>query len=81
MNSRANGIVWVVLTLLTLAAFGLGGRTGAGHGALWILPLAAGKGLLLAWRFMELHVAHRAWKLAFLLLLATLTGFLFAWSA
>lgn len=76
MSLGRNAKVWLALTVLTLASFSLGlGNTGD-HGAFWILLLALGKALLLGFRFMELHVAHVAWKCAFIGALSTLVGLL-----
>ena len=77
MNARANGLVWLVLVLLTFVSFQIAPRFGSGHEAAWILPVAGGKGLLVGDRFMELHGAHPAWRFAFSALLVALTGLLF----
>lgn len=62
---RANAFVWLILVGLTLVAFGLGDWTGWRHGPFLILALAGIKGGLLGWRYMELRVAHLAWRVAF----------------
>ena len=77
MSLGRNAQVWFALTLLTLVSFSLGVLDDVSHGAAWILLLALGKVLLLGFRFMELHAAHRAWKWAFVGTLGVLTGLLF----
>lgn len=62
---RANTIVWLALVGLTLGGFLLGAAASRAHAGFLILTLAGGKGLLLGWRFMEVRVAHPAWKAAF----------------
>lgn len=62
---RPHAFVWSALVTLTLFSFVVGEGLGirALPGA--ILLVAAGKGLLLAWRFMELRTAHAVWRMTF----------------
>ncbi len=74
---KLNLICWLVLVVLTIAGVTVSGANlgGATHGI--ILSAAFVKSGLVGWRFMELHRAHVAWKSAFLLLIAGLTGLFF----
>lgn len=62
---RTNAFVWAALVGLTLFSFAVGEHLGGRGLPYAILAVAAAKGVLLAWRFMELRTAHAAWRATF----------------
>lgn len=71
MNENAR--VWLALMALSLSSFSIS-ETAQGKAVAGIVLGTAGlKAGLLAWRFMELRLAHSVWKFA---LFALLAGFL-----
>ena len=67
---KAGTLTWIVLMLLTVTSFVIGGGATA-----WFVITAAGvKAALVGWQFMELRYAHPIWAIALFALLAAILG-------
>ena len=71
---KTNTWIWIALMLLSASSYSISGTAQGATGALIILGAAGVKAALVGWQFMELRLAHRAWKLAFPILLAGTLG-------
>lgn len=67
---RSNTLTWIVLILLSVVSYLLGGR----DAALFVLLAAGIKAGLVGWQFMELRTAHPVWNVGLLSILAVVLG-------
>lgn len=65
---------WAGLLVLTACSFAVSESAPARSAASFILSMAGLKATLVAWQFMELRCAHRAWQVAFFGLLGGVLG-------
>lgn len=73
---KTNTLCWLFLILLTITGVVVSDAVHGPRAAGIILLAALAKTVLVGWRFMELHSAHRIWRTGFVLLITTLLGLL-----